>query len=305
MKTNAIVRIILFSVAILVLLGILLVGLGIGMFTFRPMTEQIDSETVAYDDLNTSQVFDAARIRDIQVEWVSGSITIQPGDTNEILLQEYGSGNPFVCRQSGEKLVVKFDDIDVYFGITIEHSKDLLITVPQDWVCGSLEIETASAEVRISNLTLENVEFDGASGDCIFDNCTVGELDIDTASGDVHFNGSLQALECDAASADCVLVLTNTPRMIDLDGASGDLDITLPEGSGFTVTLDGLSTNFTSDFDFVTKNDRYVCGDGSCRIEVDAMSGDLTIRKSAATGHHFHDDTCDSPDSTCPDQHHS
>lgn len=318
MKTNAIVRIILFSVAILVLLGILIAGLGIGLFaadlrayegsvtTDERYVTPVDSGDNVFTQEGVLE-FQASEIRDLHIEWAAGSITIEPGDTDVIKVREYGSGNPFVCRQSGDKLVIKFDDIEVYFGITIEHSKDLVITVPRDWVCGTLEMDVASANVDVSNLTIQNVEFDGASGVCTFANCNVSEMDMDTASGDIRFSGSLNYLECDAASADCVLVLSNVPRVIDMDGASGDMDITLPEGSGFTVSMDGLSTDFTSEFDFVSRNGCYVCGDGSCRIEIDAMSGDLTIRKGAATGqgHHFHDETCDTPDSTCPDKHHS
>lgn len=288
MKTNAIIRIVLFSITILVLLGILGIGLGIGALSanFGIHTEEIvtteQGQLVFPGESSVSEegyAFEAAAIRDLTIEWAAGSITIQPTDTDIIEVLEYGSGDPMVCRREGDKLVIKFDNVDIHFGITINYSKDLVINVPRGWVCDSLEIDAASADVDVTGLEIREVDFDGASGVCTFTDCTVDEMDVDTASGNVNFEGALNALECDAASADCTLVLYNTPKRIDMDCASGDLDITLPASSGFTVTMDGLSTDFNSDFNFTRSNGRYVCGDGSCRIEIDAMSGDLVIRK--------------------------
>jgi DUF4097 and DUF4098 domain-containing protein YvlB len=161
-----------------------------------------------------------------------------------------------------------------------EISKDLLIEVPIDWQCDSLEVIAAVASLDVKDLTIREMEFDGASGSCVFDNCAVEKLDLDTASGNVHFTGSLQQLECDAASADILLELSNVPRSLDMDTASGDLDVTLPADTGFTVTLDTLSGDFESDFDTTMRGGSYVAGNGRCRIDVDAMSGDVTIRKS-------------------------
>ena len=159
--------------------------------------------------------------------------------------------------------------------------KDLIIEVPTDWQCDSLEVTAATASLEVSNLTIREMEFDGASGICVFDNCNVEKLDLDTASGDVRFTGSLQQMDCDAASADIVLELTNVPRSLDMDTASGDLDVTLPADAGFTVTLDAMSSDFESDFETTSRNGSHVAGNGRCRIDVDAMSGDVIIRKGA------------------------
>ena len=97
----------------------------------------------------------------------------------------------------------------------------------------------------------------------------------------IWFQGSLLRLECDAVSADITLELTNVPNTLDLDGVSGGLDVTLPAEAGFTVTMETLSGDFESDFDTTQRNGSYVSGNGRCRIDVDGMSGDVTIRKDA------------------------
>ena len=161
------------------------------------------------------------------------------------------------------------------------HSKNLVIQVPREWQCDSLEIDAASASLEINDLTIREMEFDGASGTCIFHNCTVETLELDTASGDVRFTGTLTQLDCDSASANILLELNNVPKSIDLDTASGDLCVVLPEDAGFTVNMETMSGNFKSDFTTTNRNGSYVAGNGRCRIDVDAMSGDVTVSKRA------------------------
>ena len=185
---------------------------------------------------------------------------------------------------NGKKLEVIFCEESLISGLGIsfgsELSKDLYIEVPKDWTCDSLEIDAASATLEMHNMTIREMDFDGASGTCDFQNCHIGNLDIDTASGDVYYLGTLDILDFDAASASFIGDLQNTPSRIDMDGMSGKLDIALPEDCGFTVTMDGMSSRLTSDFYGTSmKNGSHVYGDGRCRINVDGMSSDVTIRK--------------------------
>lgn len=232
---------------------------------------------------------DAANIRNMEIEWAAGSILIQPEDIPQIYIREETTAEEYeqmVWNVRDGKVSIQYsENTDHSFGmglLTGKQSKDLIIQVPLDWQCDSLEMDAASASLTVKELTIREMEFDGASGTCIFENCTVENLDLDTASGDVQFNGSLQQLECDSASANIILELTSVPRSIDLDTASGNLDVTLPEDAGFTVTMDALDSDFVSDFDTTQRNGSYVAGSGRCRIDVDAMSGDVTVRKGTA-----------------------
>ena len=229
---------------------------------------------------------DAATIKHMEIEWAAGSIDIKPMDITEIRISEEGanqSSDPMVWKVKDGKLVVQYSkNTDHGFGIGLLQGKDvknLTIQVPRDWSCDSLEIDAASASLEVQDLTIREMEFDGASGTCIFNNCTVDKLDLDTASGDVLFKGNLTQIECDAASANIILELRSIPKSLDLDTASGNLDLTLPEDAGFTVTMDTMSGEFTSDFTTTQRNGNYVAGNGRCRIDVDAMSGNVIIRK--------------------------
>ncbi len=231
---------------------------------------------------------DAASIRDMEIEWAAGSIIIRPTDIQQIYIHEDTTAKNYeqmVWKVREGKVSIQFaENMKISLGAGLnwgDFSKDLIIEVPADWKCDSLEVDAAIASLEVSNLTIREMEFDGASGTCFFDNCTVEKLDVNTASGDVRFAGCLQQLDCDAASANIRLELNNVPRSMDLDTASGDLDVTLPEDAGFTVTMDALSSDFTSDFETTSRNGSYVAGNGRCRIDVDAMSGDVIIRKAS------------------------
>lgn len=300
MKRNAIFRIILWSLTIVVLVSILgcaLTGWSLGSrrnswnasveATHIPEPE----ETFHAVNNNEKDTFQAEDITKLEIEWIAGQILVQTGSTDQITIQEDGVTDPkyaMVLAQSGSKLkVICCDDSvgKIDFNSAKGLSKDLTITVPVDWNCDKLKIECAAATVEVNDLTIREVDFDGASGTCEFENCTVGEMDIDTASGDVRFVGSLEMLDCDAASASVYAVLNNVPNRLDMDSMSGDLDITLPQNAGFALSMSGLNMDFESDFDTTMKNGNYVCGDGSCRINVDAMSGDVIIRSGEATDH--------------------
>lgn len=246
-------------------------------------------ETVYIEDTDGKDAFPAGSVSELEIEWVAGDILIQPGNSDQIIVREDGlidSKYAMVLRQQGDELKITFceEGLGNFIGVgsITELEKDLIITVPRDWVCESLSIECASASVEVNDMTIREVDFDGASGACEFENCTVGEIDIDTASGDIRFIGSLESLDCDAASASVYAVLSNVPSRLDMDTMSGDLDITLPEDAGFALAMDSASSDFESDFETTMKNGNYVCGDGRCRINVDALSGDVTIRKGDA-----------------------
>ena len=369
MKSNAIIRIVIWSVVILVLLAVLIAGLGSNLFTLfhgntdtvyhstdvanseppagqsdslstdrsvsvvsqtsvysmpngqsktkgtlavgdevvidrsevineenwvyitSPDTGWIPAECVAQDTVSRTGSTGSASteaIREIKIEWVSGSVSVEPGDVQEITFLESGNGTDkyeMVWKQSGDELVIQYskDSSIAGFGLHFgDGSKDLTVTVPRGWVCDSLELDTASTDLTVRDMIIREMEIDSASGTAKFENCTVSSLDVDTASGDVTFSGSLNELDFEAASASFTGVLENVPDKVKMDSMSGDLTLTLPEDAGFTVSLDAMSSDFSSDFPTVKKNKSYVCGDGHCKIDVDAMSGDVSILKQSA-----------------------
>lgn len=224
----------------------------------------------------------SADLQEIEIDWVSGNIRLAPANVSSIQVSESGkdtSKYPMICQQDGRTLKIEYCKNTTFGDLkNLKFSKDLNILVPMDWSGRALKVDAASAKLSVQDLTIQEVDIDTASGACQFDSCTVDTLDIDTASGDIYFEGSLNRLDCDSASAGVQAVLDNVPYEIDIDTASGGLELFLPEDAGFSVKMDTMSGKFDSTLTYTTKNGRYIRGNGACSIDMSSMSGGVTIR---------------------------
>ena len=224
----------------------------------------------------------SADLQEIEIDWVSGNIRLAPANVSSIQVSESGkdtSKYPMICKQDGQTLEIEYCGNTTFGDLkNLKFSKDLTILVPMDWNGRAVKVDAASAKLSVQDLTIQEVDIDTASGACQFDSCTVDTLDIDTASGDIYFEGSLNRLDCDSASAGVQAVLDNVPYEIDIDTASGGLELFLPEDAGFSVKMDTMSGKFDSTLTYTTKNGRYVRGNGACSIDMSSMSGSVTIR---------------------------
>lgn len=335
MKRNAIIRIVLWCIVLIVLLGILttfLLGntayrlfrssvstsplethVAVAVTTPEPTAPSLPDTTAASSAPGTATAPTAAEpsataeasqpasmppygigssfsvpmndVSEIEVEWVAGTITVEQSDGTEIQIQEdgeYKSQYTMYVRQKGKELTITYLPWGTNLlgvGSDVPTQKDLTILIPRDWAGEKLEIASASSTLDIRNLTVQEFEFEGGSGKAVFTDCVVDSLDLATMSGDVDFTGSLNKLDWEAASANLTAVLSNVPRELDLEGVSGKMDITLPSNAGFTLKMEGLSQNFTSEFETTYQNKRYVCGNGACKIDVEGVSSSVTLRK--------------------------
>ena len=309
MKTSAIIRIILWSILVLVLVGILVLALtvswtgGVRLNLKEQFSQNEAAATAPLIQNNagnedtpsaTERVlvqaeqfplsFSAEEVQELKIGWARGSVSIVPGGGEEITVEETtadssGETTLFHSLWKGE---LKIYSSDPAGSLGDSSDRTLTITVPVDWVCRELEVETNSAQLNVRELTISDAEYDTSSGSAVFENCIVDSLSVDTASGNVSFSGTLKELDMDSASGDFTGVLTDTPKEIEMDSASGSLDLTLPEDCGFTLSMEALSSDLVTDFETQRKGNQYVYGDGRCSIEIESMSGDVTVRKPKA-----------------------
>lgn len=283
MKRNAIIRVIGWSVTLVVLLSLLVGGLVYFLPYPKQTTEKVDATEfpaeLSTDFLNYGT--SAEDIREIEIDWVSGEIQIIPTGIDHIQVNEtaaHANTEAMLCRKDGDTLKISFckGELASLKGIG---TKDLTIQVPKDWACRKLEIDAVSPKISVQGLTADEVDLDTAGGESRFDNCTLGKLDANTASGNLYFTGTLENLEYDSASGSVEAELDNVPGKITMDTASGSLSLKLPKGAGFAVALDSLSGKLDSGFPITLDGGRYLCGDGACKIEMESMSGGVTVNQ--------------------------
>lgn len=273
MKRNAIIRIILFSVIAFVLLCVLLSGLGLSSFA-KPVSSQI----VSVQSTGEEHEFAPGEVSEIFISWASGDIDIQPADQDTVTVSEERSGgSSMVVHHQGSTLEIEAGESKWGIGFGKSTQKDLTVRVPRDWLCQRLEVSVASADVSVENMSVTSVALNTASGDCAFTDCAVEKMQVNTASGDLDYIGTLQRLEWKGASADCNLRLSDAPASIEMNTASGELNLFLPDNCGFTLDRSSLSGAFQSDFATTTENDKIVCGDGACQITFSSLSGNINI----------------------------
>lgn len=268
MKGNAITRIVLYSILVLVLVAVLFVGLLADGFMFNLGG---DDGTVVDHEVS----LDADSIRKLEIDWASGAVTINVVDTDHITFRETAPENSKYKMSydvSDDTLELNYGTggISIGFGNFSMPNKDLVITVPRDWLCEQLEIDGASLTIGIRHLTVEKIDLDGASNV-------------------LEFLGSVKQMDIDGASNNIRLTCESHPTLIDIDGASCELELILPKNCGFAVSMEGLSCDFNSDLDYTTKNGQHIYGNGHTNVNVDGISCDVTISESAECAHEWDD----------------
>ncbi len=258
MRTNAIIRIVIYAFLILLLGGLLVAGACLNLLTVNIGS---NSGTVVINEA----ALDPGSIRNIEIDWATGGVEIRKGDTDQIIIKEFSSKetkHQMTYNIQGDTLELSYGSrVVIGIGKWSIPNKTLVITVPQDWVCGMLEIDGASLSIDIQDIA-------------------IGTIDLDGASCSLNFVGSVQEVEIDGASADIQLHCTVPPYAIEVDGASCELDITLPKDCGFQVQMDGLSCNFSSKLAYSKNGSTYCYGTQQCKVNVDGISCDVRIEET-------------------------
>ena len=277
MKRNAIVRIVLFSILALSLVGVLIGGIAFKRYSAPGIIVRGTTEAPVV----SRNHFNADEIDRLNIDWAAGKIVILPVEGSEIAVTEelLGEEDEMVLKLDGSTLYVEYSENAVSLNFGSTHKKNLYITVPQDWICKELEIDAASATVQAELLTIQKVESSTASGNHTFRDCKVEKLKLETVSGNLDYSGTLDKLDFGGVSAQADVVLTNFPKSIDVETVSGDVNLTLPKECGFTLEKDSVSGHFSSELETRKENGKYVYGDGQCKIDVEGVSASITIRK--------------------------
>ena len=116
MKHNAILRIILFSITIVVLLAILAGGLTLRRWEWRlnPLAASPEESMAAVPaeegtaSRDSAVTVSSSQVREMEINWAAGSILIQPADVQEITISESAvsdAANAMRWRHSGSKLL--------------------------------------------------------------------------------------------------------------------------------------------------------------------------------------------------------
>ena len=242
-------------------------------------------------------------INNLDIDWVSGEIEIIYHEEKTVVFSETSN------REMDEHLTMRYwldgDTLRIRFSEAGSWNfnnvhKTLTVMLPADLVLQELEIDTVSANLKAHRVEAERADLDTVSGWIDIEEAAVSQsFNADTTSGDITamFAGSLSELEIDTVSGKTQISVeqlgefelnstsgaislsaANAPASGEIGTVSGDVELILPETAEFTVEVNTVSGELDSEFSLAKKGDRYSCGGGACRYEVETTSGNISFR---------------------------
>ncbi len=251
-----------------------------------PLSFNLFSSQLIYDDTGYSvgnADFPAeTSIQKLNIEWLDGSVEVIYWDNDHISILEgsehtIGSDDQMRYFLNGDSLFVKFQGSHfMLFGNM--PAKHLTVYLPNSISLSELDISAVSSSISVSSMTINHGHFSNVSGEIILTDCHFEELDLESVSGKIQTTGSFRELDVDTVSGDISLAITNTPDHIDIDGVSADITLAFPaDVSGFSAKMDSLSGNIHTPANVINLTDSASFGDNHTDINIDTVSGDITI----------------------------
>lgn len=305
MKTSAVIRIVIWTLVALILVGVLLVG--IGGYSFFNMRSWDASYSDGDYKLGGGSV-DASGISRVEVDWVAGDITITPTDGSEITFEE---SSRYEIRErdlmyydvSNGKLTIRYrrNERDWhFFGFNRSLQKSLNVKLPRSMFdrLDVLEVMNVSALVGIDSVEARNIEIDSVSGGIRLTGITCDDLEISSVSGEITgeritarkvnsesisgrrtLSGSMDELNIDGISGGTDITSDVCPSRVSVDTVSGGLTLTIPENDGFTAKYDKVSGDVNSDFAVTQSKNSMTYKDGGAKFDFTTVSGSIDVRK--------------------------
>lgn len=201
----------------------------------------------------------------------------------ELVLPEREYGDVSLSAASGkifaEELICK--DFDAAFA---SGSGDFSVFAED------ISLSAASGSVTMKNCLSESAEprrvrsisLNCASGSHTVEGFLTDEFDIDLASGVVTMTGVSGEGDIDLASGNVRLEYAVWDRGLDIDAASGTVEVRLPRESGAFVELDAMSGGVTAELDgdsasFRKDSSGKVGGPNMQTVKVDLASGSVKL----------------------------
>ena len=228
----------------------------------------------------------AEDITALSIDWVAGDVKIMVTDGEEIVVTEHadhGIPEEYALQlEADNTLRIRYSN-DVW-GIDMPE-KDLTVLLPRTVAenLTAVDLSGVSADFAVDRLTVRDAfSFDTASGKLKTEALTAtgAKADVNSVSGDIELDGSFREVKAGSTSGEIDLKLRNGPAAVEVSTVSGEVDVELPAGTGFTLDYSTVSGELEYDFPLTkSKDGKYVCGDGACRIEVGTTSGSLSVER--------------------------
>ncbi len=308
MKKNAIVRIVIWSVLIVTLIGALVYSISNQEnMSFKLFDISINESTVSkYQNPDSYSIGNTEvdnYIKNMDVEWICGDVKIISYGEDVIKIEETCDEElkpEYVLRwkvendtliikpcESGAK-AKKFPKKRLVVYIPKEMVKDIVFTkfnsISANFMASEFDFiffvaTTTSGDVILKDCKVADLKADSTSGDLILNNCTTDTAQLDTTSGKINVTGTISQINADSTSGKILISTDNAPKIIDASSTSGKVTLELPENDGFTLEYDTTTGTLHNDFETKKTDDQIIYGNGINKYNVNTTSSNLYVRK--------------------------
>lgn len=171
-----------------------------------------------------------------------------------------------VIELSGNINKVNLDTTSGDIDITKLDSKDATFT-------------STSGGIQLSG-KIDSLNLDTTSGDINLKDINNRNLICSTVSGQMNVSGTLSDIKAESTSGDTKITSSKMLSSLNYETTSADIDLSIPDNSGFTLSFDKLSGSLNSDFELNHHDDLYTYKNGTTNFYVSTTSGNLTIIKN-------------------------
>ena len=265
--------------ALLLLLGALLALAACG-YSVKPEnsgTSDAAVTTVKPDSgytLGGADVVQLNGFRSIDIEWISGSVSVELYDGEGIEIKETLADDGAVSVPMEWRVNEDDSTLDIRSQpqlLSVSEEKHLTIKLPRSMVLHELDINTVSAAVSVDltdedTLTLDELDVTSVNA------ANAASISLSTTSGAISGSVRTQELEADSVSGNVDLTLDILPTELDIETSSGPVTLAIPTGkttSVLSVELRTTSGQFSSDVPVTHTKD--------APWEFQTVSGDVTI----------------------------
>lgn len=222
---------------------------------------------------------EAARVREIEVDWLGGSVMVVLTDDDslsfaEMAYQDVPEEQRLSYALDGDTLKIDFCRSGHLLSSSPE--KQLVLSIPRSLTLEKFEADTTAAAVNVTGLHTQTVDISTVSGGVDLA-AEAYEIDISTTGGCAAVDADFYQLDFSAVSGSLTLTMQRAAE-VDAETVSGGVTIHLPPSSyGFALDFETVSGTPEIAFDANGGDGHWTYGDKASTLNIDTASGNLSL----------------------------
>lgn len=202
------------------------------------------------------------------------------------------SGNTFYIYAKNDNKIksfnVNYSDLKLDIYIPKNYNNNINITTTSGDLKLSninikdLDLGTTSGDIELEDIITKTITGNSTSGDLELINVSADNIAFNSTSGDIEMKNISGNVTVNTTSGDVKSLYKDYKNVININSTSGDISLTLPKDSSFTLGAKTVSGKLECDFPITIQGKQKnslsgTVGTGKYKVNIGTTSGDLYI----------------------------